>query len=58
MYPRQANVGLIRLAASGTLDLGHEQVTSFALDQADEAVTHAAAHPGPFDRTILIPAPH
>jgi NADPH:quinone reductase-like Zn-dependent oxidoreductase len=55
MYPRQANVGLIRLVTAGLLDLGRDQVTSFALDQANEAVAYAAAHPGPFDRTVLTP---
>jgi alcohol dehydrogenase len=58
MYPRTANAGLIRLVASGALDLGHDQVTSFGLDEVNEAVAHAAAHPGPFDRTVLTPAPH
>jgi alcohol dehydrogenase len=58
MYPRTANVGMIRLVASGTLDLEHDQVTSFTLDEANEAVAHAAAHPGPFDRTVLTPASH
>jgi NADPH:quinone reductase-like Zn-dependent oxidoreductase len=56
MFPRPANVGLIRLAASGILDLDPDRVTSFALDQVNEAVAHAAAHPGPFDRTALTPA--
>jgi alcohol dehydrogenase len=58
MYPHTANVGMIRLVASGTLDLEHDQVTSFTLDEANEAVAHAAAHPGPFDRTVLTPASH
>jgi NADPH:quinone reductase-like Zn-dependent oxidoreductase len=56
MFQRPANVGMIRLAASGLLDLAHEQVTAFALDEVNEAVAHAAAHPGPFDRTVLNPA--
>jgi len=55
MYPRAANAGLVRLIASGVLDLGAEHVTCFTLDQVNEALTHAAAHPGPFDRTVLIP---
>lgn len=56
MCQRPANVGLIRLIASGQLDLAYEQVTTFALDEINEAVEHAAAHPGPFDRTVLTPA--
>ncbi|TRW80963.1 alcohol dehydrogenase [Mycolicibacterium sp. 018/SC-01/001] len=55
MYPRTANNGLIRLIGSGVLDLTHERVSTFVLDQANEAVAHAAAHPGPFDRTVLLP---
>jgi alcohol dehydrogenase len=55
MYPRTANVGMIRLIASGALDLGPEHVTRFGLDQVNDAIAHAAAHPGPFDRTVLVP---
>ena len=56
MFQRPANVGMIRLAAAGLLDLAQERVTTFTLDEADEAVAYAAAHPGPFDRTVLTPA--
>ncbi|HUQ55594.1 zinc-binding alcohol dehydrogenase family protein [Lentzea sp.] len=56
MYPRTANTGMIRLIASGVLDLAAEQITTFGLGQVNEAVTHAAAHGGPFDRTVLTPA--
>jgi alcohol dehydrogenase len=55
MGPRTANVGMIRLIASGALDLGPERITRFGLDQVNEAVAHAVAHGGPFDRTILTP---
>jgi alcohol dehydrogenase len=55
MYPRSANVGMIRLVGSGLLDLAPEQITTFALDEINQAIAHAAAHPGPFDRTILTP---
>ncbi|WP_433567016.1 alcohol dehydrogenase catalytic domain-containing protein [Nocardia sp. CA-151230] len=54
--PRTANVGMIRLIASGALDLTPEHITRFDLDQVNDAVTHAAAHGGPFDRTILTPS--
>lgn len=57
MYPRTAIPQMIRLIRSGVLDLGHERVTTFALDDANDAVTHAAAHPRPFDRTVLLPKP-
>ncbi|MFR0357455.1 alcohol dehydrogenase catalytic domain-containing protein [Streptomyces sediminimaris] len=55
MYPRSGNVGMIRLIAAGVLDLGPERVRSFPLDAANEAVEYAAAHGGPFDRTVLTP---
>ncbi|MEW1861911.1 zinc-binding dehydrogenase [Streptomyces sp. NBC_00669] len=55
MYPRSANVGIVRLLASGALDLAPERVRSFGLDAVNDAVAYAAAHPGPFDRTVLVP---
>ncbi|MEU4521576.1 zinc-binding dehydrogenase [Amycolatopsis sp. NPDC024027] len=55
MYPRTANAGMIRLVATGALDLAPERVTRFGLDRAGDAVAHAAAHGGPFDRTVLTP---
>ncbi|WP_290056483.1 alcohol dehydrogenase catalytic domain-containing protein [Amycolatopsis solani] len=56
MYPRTANTGMIRLIASGALDLAPEQVTRFTLDEVNDAIAHAAVHSGPFDRTVLTPA--
>jgi alcohol dehydrogenase len=55
MYPRTAIPQMIRLIRAGVLDLSHEQLNTFSLDDANDAVTHAAAHPGPFDRTVLVP---
>lgn len=55
MYPRVANVGIIRLVATGALDLTPEHVTRFDLDQVNDAVAYAATHGGPFDRTVLTP---
>lgn len=55
MYPRTANLGMIRLMASGALDLGPEQVRTFHLDAINEAIAYAAAHGGPFGRTVLTP---
>jgi alcohol dehydrogenase len=55
MYPRTAIPQMIRLIRSGVLDLSHERVSEFSLDDANDAVAHAAAHPGPFDRTVLAP---
>jgi alcohol dehydrogenase len=55
MYPRAGNVGMIRLIATGALDLSPEHITRFDLDHVNDAVTYAATHGGPFDRTILTP---
>ncbi|MGW4562575.1 alcohol dehydrogenase, partial [Streptomyces sp. NPDC004561] len=53
--PRSANVGMIRLIASRALDLDREQVRTFPLDAVNDAIEYAAAHGGPFDRTVLTP---
>ncbi|QHA09943.1 alcohol dehydrogenase catalytic domain-containing protein [Streptomyces broussonetiae] len=53
--PRSANVGMIRLIASRALDLRPERVRTFSLDAVNDAVAYAAAHGGPFDRTVLTP---
>ena len=44
--------GLIR---AGLLDLGQFNVTTFALDDVNEAVAHAAANGGAFKMTVLQP---
>ncbi|PWI45123.1 alcohol dehydrogenase [Streptomyces sp. ICBB 8177] len=56
MFPRAANVGMIRLITSGALDLAPEHVRSFGLDAVNDAVAYAASHGGPFERTVLVPA--
>ncbi|OIK28487.1 alcohol dehydrogenase [Streptomyces malaysiense] len=53
--PRTANTGLIRLIGSGTLDLAPDRVRTFPLDAVNDAIAYAAAHGGPFDRTVLTP---
>ncbi|MCF3960213.1 alcohol dehydrogenase catalytic domain-containing protein [Streptomyces fuscigenes] len=55
MYPRAANAGIVRLLASGALDLGPERVRTFGLDAVNEAVAYAASHSGPYERTVLVP---
>ena len=45
-------VGLIR---SGLLNLDNFHVTDFSLDNANEAVAHAAANGGPFNMTVIRP---
>ena len=54
MYPREAVAGMVGLVRAGLLDLSHFAVTEFALGDANEAVTHAAANAGPFRLTVLI----
>ncbi|MEU4408091.1 hypothetical protein AB0F88_26535 [Streptosporangium sp. NPDC023963] len=46
MYPREADVQLIRLARTGLLDLRQFDVTTFDLDGADAALAHAATAGG------------
>jgi NADPH:quinone reductase-like Zn-dependent oxidoreductase len=53
MYPPDATTRLVRLVRSGLLALDHYAVTAFGLDQANEAVAHAAANGGPFRMTVL-----
>ncbi len=55
MYPPEANARLVGLIRSGLLDLGNFAVTAFDLDDANEAVAHAAANGGPFKLTVLRP---
>jgi alcohol dehydrogenase len=46
MYPKDAPAQLLRLVASGALDLGKCRVRSFPLDALDEAMTAAASMRG------------
>lgn len=55
MYRPAANIGMINLIRSGLLDLKNWDVQAFSLDDANEAVEHAAAESGPFRRTVLRP---
>ena len=55
MYPATANTRLIGLVRSGLLDLRNWETTDFDLDHANEAVAHAAAHGGPFKKTVIRP---
>jgi len=55
MYPREATTRLVGLIRSGLLDLGNFAVTAFDLDDANEAVEHAAANAGPFKMTVIRP---
>lgn len=55
MYPREATVRLVALIRSGLLKLDEFDVTTFSLEDANEAVAHAAANGGPFRRTVIRP---
>jgi len=55
MYPPEAAASLIALIRSELLPLEHFETTTFDLDHANEAVTHAAANGGPFKMTVILP---
>ena len=55
MYPTEAVTLMTGLVRGGLLDLGHFDVTVFALDDANDAVAHAAEHGGPFRMTVIAP---
>lgn len=55
MYPPEATIRMAGLIRSGLLDLGNFDVTAFDLDDANEAVAHAAANGGPFKMTVIRP---
>jgi alcohol dehydrogenase len=55
MFPPIANVRMVALIKSGLLDLNHFDVTTFALDDANAAVAHAAANSEPFKLTVIQP---
>lgn len=55
MYPREATERIAGLIRSGLLSLDNFEVTAFDLDDANEAVAHAAANSGPFRLTVIRP---
>ncbi|MDE1173203.1 MAG: zinc-binding alcohol dehydrogenase family protein [Parvibaculaceae bacterium] len=55
MYPPSANTLMINLVRAGLLDISTVETTAFPLDQANEAVAHAAAKGGRFRRTVICP---
>lgn len=56
MYEPEAVTRMAALVRSGLLDLGSWDVTASGLDDANEAVAHAAANGGPFKMTVIRPA--
>lgn len=55
MYSRESIPRLIGLIRSGLLKLSEFDVTTFALDEANAAIAHAAANGGPFRTTVICP---
>ncbi len=55
MYPPHAPTLMAGMIRSGLVKLDHFEVSSFDLDQANEAVVHAAAKSGPFSITVIEP---
>jgi len=55
MYSREAIGRLVGLVRAGLLRLENSVITSFALDDVNEAVGHAAANAGPFKATVICP---
>jgi len=55
MYPREAGAQMARLVRAGLIDLAQFDLTEFALDDANDAVAHAAATAGPLQLTVLRP---
>jgi alcohol dehydrogenase len=55
MYAREAIPRMAALIRAGLVDLGVFEVRTFALEEANEAVAHAAAQAGPFNLTTLRP---
>jgi alcohol dehydrogenase len=55
MYPREAIHRMVGLVRSGQLSLDDVAVTRFPLERINQAVSHAAAHAGPFKVTVVCP---
>jgi len=55
MYPRDAIPRMVRMVRSGLIDLTQFDVTEFRLDDANDAVAHAAANAGPGQLTVIRP---
>ena len=55
MFSRESIGRLIGLVRAGLLRLEESDITSFKLDNVNEAVAHAAANGGPFKATVICP---
>ena len=55
MYGKAAIPRMVQMVRAGLIDLAWFELTEFALDDANEAVVHAAANSGPRQLTVLRP---
>ena len=55
MYPRAAVSQMVRLVETGLIDLAQFALTEFSLDDANEAISYAAANAGPLRLIALRP---
>ena len=55
MYRREAIPRMVQMVRNGLIDLGQFELAEFPLGEANEAVAHAAANPGPRQLTVLRP---
>lgn len=55
MYPRTAVPQMIALIRAGLIDLGRYDLTEYGLDDANDAIAHAAATAGPLRLTVIRP---
>ena len=55
MYRREAIPRMVRMIRAGLIDLDQFELAEFPLDQANKAVAHAAANPGPRQLTAIRP---
>jgi alcohol dehydrogenase len=55
MYPRDAIPKMVQMVRAGLVDINQFDLSEFALDDANEAVTHAAANAGPRQLAVIRP---
>jgi alcohol dehydrogenase len=55
MYPRDAIPRMAHMVRAGLIDLAQFELTEFRLDDANDAVAHAAANAGPRQLTVIRP---
>ena len=55
MYPPTANRSMVNLIRAGLIDLDHWEITTFDLDQINDAVVHAAKEGRAFQATVVRP---